>query len=141
DAGTRRRAAAPTTARRADGRRAAGVEPVALWQCAALVEEGIAAGRALLAERPTALVGFSDLIAAGLLLAAREAGLRVPEDIAVAGFDGIDLPWLGEDTLTTLVQPIAEMGRLAAEGAISLAVGGSPKTVTVDVELRIGTTT
>ncbi|WP_156252088.1 LacI family DNA-binding transcriptional regulator [Pseudactinotalea terrae] len=141
EVGTTRRPAAPITARRLDGLREAGVEPVAMWQCGSLVEDGIAAGRALLAERPTALVGFSDLIAAGLLLAAREAGLRVPEDIAVAGFDGIDLPWLGEDTLTTLVQPIAEMGRLAAEGAISLAVGGSPKTVTVDVELRIGTTT
>ncbi|GAB2614675.1 LacI family DNA-binding transcriptional regulator [Pseudactinotalea suaedae] len=141
DAGTTRRPAAPITARRLDGLRAAGVEPVAIWQCASLVEEGIAAGRALLASRPTALVGFSDLIAAGLLIAAREAGLRVPEDVAVAGFDGIDLPWLGEDTLTTLVQPIADMGRHAAEAALTLAAGGTAKSLSVDVELRVGTTT
>jgi DNA-binding LacI/PurR family transcriptional regulator len=87
------------------------------------------------------LVGFSDLIAAGLLIAAREAGLRVPEDVAVAGFDGIDLPWLGEDTLTTLVQPIADMGRHAAEAALTLAAGGTAKSLSVDVELRVGTTT
>jgi DNA-binding LacI/PurR family transcriptional regulator len=141
DVGTTRRPAAPITARRLDGLREAGVEPVAMWQCGSLVEDGIEAGRAMLATKPTALVGFSDLIAAGLLLAAREAGLRVPEDVAVAGFDGIDLPWLGEDKLTTLVQPIAQMGRMAAEGALSLAEGVTPKTVTVDVELRVGTTT
>lgn len=142
DLATARRASAPLTARRLDGLREAGIEPVAAWECAgSLVEEGITAGKALLAERPTALVGFSDLIAAGLLLAAREAGLAVPHDVAIAGFDGIDLPWLGEDRLTTVVQPIAEMGRLAAEAAVSLAQGGQPRSVTVDVELREGTTT
>lgn len=136
-----RRPLAPLSARRLDGLRAAGIEPVAAWQCGSLVEDGMAAGRALLAEKPTALVGFSDLIAAGLLLAAREAGLRVPEDVAVAGFDGIDLPWLGEDRLTTVVQPIAEMGRQAATMALALAAGGAPRSVSLDVELRIGTTT
>lgn len=142
ETGITRRPAAPITARRLDGLRAAGIEPVTMWQAGgSLVEEGIAAGRAMLADRPTALVGFSDLLAAGLLLAVREAGLRVPQDIAVAGFDGIDLPWLGEDRLTTLVQPIAEMGRIAAETSLTLADGGRARSTTVDVELRVGTTT
>ena len=142
DLTTARRPSSPITARRLDGLREAGIEPVATWECgASLVEEGIAAGKALLAHRPTALVGFSDLIAAGLLLAAREAGLAVPKDVAVAGFDGIDLPWLGEDRLTTIEQPIAEMGRLAAEAALALVEGDKPRSVTVDVSLRPGTTT
>lgn len=144
DCATTRRPAAPITARRLDGLRAAGIEPVVMWQAgASLVEEGIQAGRAMLAgpERPTALVGFSDLLAAGLLLAAREAGLHVPADVAVAGFDGIDLPWLGEDQLTTLVQPITEMGSIAAETALTLAGGGTARSTTIDVELRVGTTT
>ena len=144
DCASSRRPAAPISARRLDGLRAAGIEPVSMWQAgASLVEEGIQAGRALLAgpERPTALGGFSDLLAAGLLLAVREAGLSVPGDVAVAGFDGIDLPWLGEDKLTTIVQPIAEMGRLAAETAITLAQGGTGRSRSIDVELRVGTTT
>lgn len=142
DLATARRATSPVTARRLDGLREAGIEPVAAWECAAsLVEEGITAGKALLAERPTALVGFTDLIAAGLLLAAREAGLAVPDEVAVAGFDGVELPWLGEDRLTTAVQPTAEIGRLAAEAAVTLARGGTARSVTVDVELRVGTTT
>lgn len=137
-----RRPASPIAARRLDGLRAAGIEPVAMWQCGgSLVEEGITAGKALLEHEPTALVGFSDLIAAGLLLAVGEAGLQVPADVAVAGFDGIDLPWLGEQRLTTLVQPAVDMGQLAAETALTLAEGGTARTVTVDVELRIGTTT
>jgi len=142
DLATTRRSASPITARRLDGLREGGVEPVAAWECgASLVEEGIAAGKALLAARPTALVGFSDLIAAGLLLATRESGLTVPRDVAVAGFDGIELAWMGEDRLTTVVQPIGEMGRLAAETALTLAGGGTARSVTVDVQLRVGTTT
>ncbi len=142
DLASARRATSPITARRLDGLREAGIEPVAAWECSAsLVEEGIAAGKELLAARPTALVGFTDLIAAGLLLAARDAGLAVPADVAVAGFDGVDLPWLGEVRLTTAVQPAADIGRLAAEAAVTLAEGGTARSVTVDVELRLGTTT
>lgn len=142
DLATARRASSPITARRLDGLREAGIEPVATWECAAsLVEEGIEAGKALLESGATALVGFSDLIAAGLLLATREAGLSVPGEIAVAGFDGIDLPWLGDDRLTTIEQPIAEMGRRAAEAALALIGGGTPRSVTLDVTLRQGTTT
>ena len=58
-------------------------------------------------QRPTAVVAQSDLLASGVVLGARELGLRVPEDVSVAGFDGLDLPWLAPDVLTTVVQPIA----------------------------------
>ena len=44
----------------------------------------------------------SDLLASGVVLAARELGLRVPEDVSVSGFDGLDLPWLAPDVLTTV---------------------------------------
>lgn len=142
DLATARRPEVVVTGRRLDGLRVAGVEPVAVWECgASLVEEGIAAGKALLDHEPTAMVGFSDLIAAGLLLAAREAGRAVPDQVAVAGFDGVDLPWLGEDRLTTIRQPIGEQGRLAAEAAVRLAQGGTAESATLDVELRVGTTT
>lgn len=131
------------TAARLAGLRDAGVEPVALWECrGSLVDEGITAGHELLhAEpRPTALVGFSDLIAAGMVLAARELGLAVPGDVAVAGFDGVDLPWLSGHQLTTVDQPRRDRGGIAARAALELARGGSPKNQSLEVDLVIGTT-
>ena len=66
----------------------------------------------------TALQGGSDYTAAGAVDALREAGLRVPEDVAVAGFDNLEaigLAPFGEPFLTTVDDPNREMGRKAAE--------------------------
>jgi LacI family transcriptional regulator len=73
-----------------------------------------AAGELLdLPERPTALVGFNDKTAVGALTAAAERGLRVPADLSVAGFDDIDLAQATSPRLTTVRQPLQEMGRMA----------------------------
>jgi LacI family transcriptional regulator len=64
-------------------------------------------------ERPTALVGFNDKAAVGALQAAAERGLRVPQDVSVAGFDDIDLSRATSPMLTTVRQPLAELGRMA----------------------------
>ncbi|MFD7922618.1 LacI family DNA-binding transcriptional regulator [Streptomyces sp. NPDC059740] len=73
-----------------------------------------AGGRLLdLAERPTALVAFNDKVAAGALLAARRRGLRVPEDLSITGFDDIDVSRVTHPQLTTVRQPLQEMGRMA----------------------------
>jgi LacI family transcriptional regulator len=83
-----------------------------------------AAGELLdLPERPTALVGFNDKIAVGALAAAAERGLRVPYDLSVAGFDDIDLAQATSPTLTTVRQPLAEMGRMAVSLLIRLLDG------------------
>ena len=132
------------TRHRVEGITDAGVTPVAMWECAAsLVEEGQAAGRALLDvdAPPTVVVAQSDLLAAGVLLAARELGLRVPEDVSVAGFDGLDLPWLAPDVLTTVVQPLAVKGETIGNAVGSLLAGELPEDVSLAVELRVGTTT
>ena len=95
------------TKRRMAGVTDAGVTPVASYETpASLVEHGRSAGVALLdvADRPTAVACQSDLLASGVVLAARELGLRVPQDVSVSGFDGLDLPWLGPDVLTTVVR-------------------------------------
>lgn len=139
-----RKATMSFTARRIAGIADAGVTPVAVEECSgSLVEEGIRAGHALLSRtpRPTAIMGLSDLLAAGLVLAARERGLTVPGDVSITGYGGVDLPWFNEAQLTTVVQPISEKGRLAAAAAIELARGGKPRPVRLDVEFRPGTTT
>lgn len=132
------------TRNRLDGVLDAGVAPVAVVETAAsLVEEGQEAGRRVLdvPEPPTAVVAQSDLLAAGVLLAARELGLRVPEDVSVAGFDGLDLPWLAPDVLTTVVQPLAAKGAAIGHAVRDLLAGEAPSTVRLDVELKVGTTT
>ena len=132
------------TRHRLEGFADAGVEPVFVIEAAAsLVEEGRAAGKLALdrADRPTAVVAQSDLLAAGVLLAARDLGLRVPQDVSVAGFDGLDLPWLAPDVLTTVAQPLAEKGEALGEAVAQILAGENPPPVQLDVELRVGTTT
>ncbi len=109
------------------------------------VEEGERVGGLLLdvpaRDRPTAVVAQSDLIAAGVLRAAEARGLRVPEDLSVAGFDGVDLPGLPPGFLTTVVQPAAEKGRPLARAVVAMLGGAPPQHVVLPVELRVGGTT
>jgi DNA-binding LacI/PurR family transcriptional regulator len=67
---------------------------------------------------PTAVVATSDVIAVGILLAARDAGVRVPEELSVIGYDDIPGASWTAPSLTTVHQPIREKGRLAAERLI-----------------------
>jgi LacI family transcriptional regulator len=71
-------------------------------------------------QRPTALIGFNDKTAVGALAAARQRGLRVPEDLSIAGFDDIDLAQATRPMLTTVRQPLQEMGRIAVSLLIRL---------------------
>src|SRR5438874_6748405 len=64
-----------------------------------------------LAERPTAIFAFNDNIAIGAIQAARARGLRVPEDLSVVGFDDVEPATIVTPALTTVRQPLAEMGR------------------------------
>jgi DNA-binding LacI/PurR family transcriptional regulator len=66
-----------------------------------------------LRRRPTAIVAGNDLMALGVMQAAGEMGLQVPEDLAVAGFDDIQLSGHRAIQLTTMAQQKTEMGRLA----------------------------
>ncbi|WP_432991449.1 LacI family DNA-binding transcriptional regulator [Dactylosporangium sp. CA-233914] len=64
-------------------------------------------------DRPTALVAFNDKMAVGALRAAAERGLRVPGELSIAGFDDIDISRATHPMLTTVRQPVGEMGRMA----------------------------
>lgn len=114
---------------------------VPAWETASgLVEEGERAGRELLAgpDRPTAVIAQSDLLAIGVIHAARALDLRVPEDLSVVGFDGIDAPWLAPLRLTTVEQPMTEKGRAAGRMVVDLLSGARPEPVLVPTALRYG---
>ncbi|MDW8053048.1 MAG: LacI family DNA-binding transcriptional regulator [Anaerolineae bacterium] len=68
-----------------------------------------------LQPQPTAVVALSDVLAFGVMDAALSAGLRIPEDLAVVGFDDVEISRLLRPSLTTVRQPIREKGRRAAE--------------------------
>ena len=80
-------------------------------------ELGYEAARKLLAAgKPfTALFAFNDISAMGAIRALREAKLRVPQDVSVVGFDDIQSAAYQNPALTTVRQPLREMGRIAAE--------------------------
>ena len=84
-------------------------------------ELGYSEIRSLLTTKPffTALVCFNDVAAIGAIRAIRDQGLRVPEDISVTGFDDIRAAAYMSPALTTIRQPMADMGRAAAQFMIN----------------------
>ncbi|WP_194410110.1 LacI family DNA-binding transcriptional regulator [Microbacterium cremeum] len=108
------------------------------------IDEGLAAGRVLFADasrRPTGVIAQSDLLAAGVIRAAEEAGLRVPEDVSVTGFDGIVVDGLAPYELTTLVQPATDKGRAAGAAVAAMLDGRPAATIHFTCVFREGNTT
>ena len=90
---------------------------------------GEAAGRALLAraDRPTAIFAAGDQMAIGVMHAAADAGLSVPGDLAVVGFDDIDAAALVRPALTTVAQDQGALGEAAVAALRGLLDGGPAK--------------
>src|SRR6201987_719729 len=80
-------------------------------------EEGLIAAQQLLRRGKgfTAIVAFNDISALGAMTALREAGHKVPEDVSVMGFDDIEFASIAYPALTTIRQPLQEMGATAGE--------------------------
>lgn len=91
--------------------------------------DGVRHGRDLLAlaEPPTAVFCGNDLVALGVCEAAREAGVRVPDGLSVVGFDDVEAAQWSGPALTTVRQPLRDMGFAAAELVLDLASGREPR--------------
>ena len=102
-------------------------------------ETGQHAMRTLLTadRQPRAVFAASDLIAFGAMAVLDQVGLRVPEDVAFVGFDGIPAAASFRPPLTTVRQPMEYMGRLAAEYLCSLVAGETDEPVQVTVETEL----
>lgn len=92
-----------------------------------------------LSRPPTALFAFYDLMAVDAVQAVQERGLRVPGDIAIAGFDGLRSSLITTPPITTVQQPLQEMGRRATRILLSLIQDRDqrPERQVVSVELII----
>jgi LacI family repressor for deo operon, udp, cdd, tsx, nupC, and nupG len=125
-----------------DGLRASGLsfDPNLVFAGDYTLESGVRAGEDLLgrSKHPTAVFCTSDEMAIGLVRTLSSAGLRVPEDISVAGFDDIEFAAAAQPALTTIHQPRRELGQTAANVLIDLLQGRTaPKRIRLRTELVI----
>ncbi|MDP9985842.1 LacI family DNA-binding transcriptional regulator [Arthrobacter sp. FW306-05-C] len=102
-------------------------------------ESGFRAGCRLLelADRPSAVFAASDQMALGVYEAVRKNGLRVPEDISVVGFDDLPEARWASPPLTTVRQPLAEMGKLAARTILRMLQGEGVESPRVELATRL----
>lgn len=100
---------------------------------------GYTAMQKLLAHHPDAVFAASDTMALGAIRAIQEQGLRVPTDIAIVGFDGFSLPTLSDIQLTTVYQPVIQVGARAVELLIDLIENGTqpPRHVILNSKLMV----
>ncbi len=102
-------------------------------------ESGAEAMRQMLAlrPRPTAVFAANDMMALGALRVARESGLDVPRDIALAGADDIALSSYVTPPLTTIRQPMYDIGRQATDTLLSLLAGDEGEPAVTRIETQI----
>ncbi|MCJ7534049.1 MAG: LacI family transcriptional regulator [Anaerolineales bacterium] len=100
---------------------------------------GYYAMQQLLPAKPDAVFAASDLMAIGAMRAVREAGLKIPQDVAFVGFDDLTIATYSDPPLTTIRQPIARFGINAVEILIDLIENGikPARRIIMDTELII----
>ncbi|NID16823.1 LacI family DNA-binding transcriptional regulator [Luteibacter yeojuensis] len=107
-------------------------------------ESGVKAARQLLRlkERPTAIFAADDDMAVGAIWAAAEAGVAVPAEVSICGFDDTTIATQVWPLLTTVHQPVRDMGKRATEELLLGLLGkGEPRMVQVDYQMRLRAST
>ena len=115
------------------------IDPQLIQTIEPTVEDAIESTQKLLAleNRPTALFCTNDTIAIGAVKAILRSGLRIPEDIAVVGYDDSENSHMIEPELTTVQVDKTAMGRLAAERLIALIEGEAPRKETIQTTVKL----
>ena len=120
---------------------AAGVlpDPAIVLESSFGIEGGAMAAARLLDEPdpPTAIFAFNDNTAIGAMRVARERGLRVPEDLSIVGFDDSEQSAIVYPSLTTVRQPLAEMGRMAVSLLLRLLDNQRLEALHIELKTRL----
>jgi LacI family transcriptional regulator len=90
-----------------------------------------------LPEPPTAIFAFNDNLAMGALRAATDSGLTLPDDLSIIGFDDLEQAAYTTPTLTTVRQPLAEMGRMAVSLLLRQLEGNRVETLRVELATQL----
>jgi LacI family transcriptional regulator len=88
-------------------------------------------------DPPTAVFAFNDMLAIGAMEAARESGLRIPEDLSIVGFDDTFEALIVTPALTTVRQPLAEMGRMAVALLVRLLQRQRIEALHIELETQL----
>jgi DNA-binding LacI/PurR family transcriptional regulator len=133
-----------TDAYRAVGAESSELELFELGNFAPVFAGGVQAADLGIASGATALMAFNDLMAAGMLSRLRQRGVRVPEDISVAGCDDVPISSLSSPTLTTVSFPRVQMGRASVDRLLDAVLGrsddaGSVREMPVNLVVRDST--
>ncbi len=121
--------------------RGRGIEPVPDYETGGSFQpvtgvEGLAAF-AELADPPTAIFASSDTIALGVIEEARRRGINVPQDLSLVGFDGTYLSEQSMPRLTTVSQPLQDMGRTALRSVLRLMAGDTLESDHVELATKL----
>lgn len=103
-------------------------------------EGGTAAGRVLLEKPPTAVIAYNDLMAIGVMHALIAAGVKIPEQVSVIGFDDILTSRLVLPTLTTVAAPTRQMGITAVNNVLAIIKGakhGGGEALVMPIQLKV----
>lgn len=112
-----------------------GAELVAVEEAPYLLEPAGEAFARVWAAQPTAVIGGSDVLAAGAMIRARALGLSVPADVSITGFDDIGVSLVCDPPLTTVRVPQIEMGRAAAEILLARLQGRAVSSAVLDTRI------
>ena len=108
------------------------------------VQSGVNAAKILLShhnDRPSAIFAANDDMAAGVVTFAARQGIVVPDELSVCGFDDTPIAEILWPKLTTIAQPIQEMGRQAVEMLIDKSESKGSNTTTLEFELVVRAST
>jgi DNA-binding LacI/PurR family transcriptional regulator len=83
-------------------------------------------------QRPTAIIGFNDFMSIGAMQAVQEKSLRVPDDIAIAGFDDNPISQYMAPALTSIMQPVAKVGRSIISLLVKLLENDDPDQIPLE---------
>ena len=119
----------------------ASVEIVRIGTSRPTFDGGRACIDAVVDSEVTAVAAFNDVMALGLVAAASERGLRVPDDLSVVGSDGVSIGAMSLPALTTVAAPVSELGRLALRAVDEQLTGGSTSTSSASPDLVVRSST
>jgi LacI family transcriptional regulator len=90
------------------------------------MDAGYDAAVEVLVQRPTAVIAYNDVMAVGIIKGMRRAGVRVPDDVSVIGFDNVALSEVVEPELTTVAAPMRAMGFTGVKNLVAAVGGAAP---------------
>jgi DNA-binding LacI/PurR family transcriptional regulator len=115
------------------------VSPALYSRIENIFEIGQETAEKILNEQPDVdgIIAYSDYLTSGIAAGLKSLGKKIPEDIALIGFDNREITMFSSPTLTTIAQPNRELGRLIAEALLSKVLSKKTKKIQIKVKMKL----